>query len=40
MALDVSELQPGKYDVQVTLKDHIAGTSVSRSVAAEIYEKE
>ena len=40
MALDVSELEPGKYNVQVTLKDHVAGTSVSRSVAAEIYEKE
>jgi hypothetical protein len=40
MALDVSELEPGRYNVQVTLKDHVAGTSVSRSVAAEIYEKE
>jgi hypothetical protein len=40
MALDVSELEPGKYSMQVTLKDRIAGTSVSRSVAVEIYEKE
>ncbi len=40
MALDVSELEPGKYNVQVTLKDRVAGTSVSRSVAVEIYEKQ
>jgi hypothetical protein len=40
MALDVSELEPGTYSVQVTLKDHVAGTSVSRSVPVEIYEKE
>ena len=39
MALDVSELEPGKYNVQVTVKDRVAGTSVSRSVAVEIYEK-
>ena len=39
MALDVSELEPGKYNVQVTVKDRIAGTSASRSVAVEIYEK-
>jgi hypothetical protein len=40
MALDVSELEAGKYNLQVTLKDHIAGKSVSRSVAVEIYEKD
>jgi tetratricopeptide (TPR) repeat protein len=40
MALDVSELEPGKYNVQVTLKDRVAGTSVSRSIAVEIYEKQ
>jgi len=40
MALDVSELEAGKYNMQVTLKDRVAGTSVSRSVAVEIYEKQ
>jgi hypothetical protein len=40
MALDVSELEAGKYNLQVTMKDHIAGKSVSRSVAVEIYEKD
>jgi hypothetical protein len=40
MALDVSELEAGKYNLQVTLKDHIAGKSVSRSVTVEIYEKD
>lgn len=40
MALDVSELEGGKYNLQVTLKDHVSGTSVSRSVAVELYEKD
>ena len=40
MALDVSELEAGRYNLQVTLKDHIAGKSVSRSVGVEIYEKD
>jgi hypothetical protein len=40
IALDVSELEPGTYRVQVTLKDNVAGTSASRSVPVEIYEKE
>jgi hypothetical protein len=40
MALDVSELEAGKYDLQVTMTDRIAGKSVSRSVAVEIYEKD
>jgi tetratricopeptide (TPR) repeat protein len=40
MALDVSELEAGTYNVQVTLKDRVSGTSVTRSVPVEIYEKE
>ncbi|MCX6143314.1 MAG: GWxTD domain-containing protein, partial [Ignavibacteriales bacterium] len=40
MTLDVSELEAGKYNLQVMMKDHITGKSVSRSVAVEIYEKD
>lgn len=40
IALDVSELEAGKYDLWVTLKDRVAGTSVSRSVSVDLYEKE
>ncbi len=40
MALDVSELEQGNYNLQVTLKDRVTGRSVSRSVGVEIYEKD
>jgi hypothetical protein len=40
MALDVSELEPGKYNLQVTLTDHVSGGSVSRTVSVDLYEKE
>ena len=39
IAIDVSELEPGNYSVQVALRDNNSGASISRSVSVDLYEK-
>jgi hypothetical protein len=39
IAIDVSELEPGKYQLQVKLTDNVARKSVFRSIKADIYQR-
>ena len=39
VAIDVSELEPGKYQLQVKLTDNVARKSVLRSITADIYQR-
>jgi tetratricopeptide (TPR) repeat protein len=39
VAIDVSELEPGRYQLQVKLTDHVAKKSVLRSITADIYQR-
>lgn len=40
IAIDVSELEPGKYQLQVRLMDNVARKSVVRSITADIYQRQ
>lgn len=40
IAIDVSELEPGKYQLQATLTDNLSRASVSRSIVVSIYKAE
>ena len=39
VAIDVSDLEPGRYQLQVTLTDNVARKSVLRSITADIYQR-